>query len=520
MSANSGSVKSLWDSFSLRQKVVGGVALAATAAVAGYAYMISNKSRYAHREPIERPADTCRDASLFPTLVQIETVIAEVREMFETDRSELERVATGMMDAMHTGLQNDNGNVLKMLPTYVDKMKVQAVGQEVLALDIGGTNLRVMRIQLNPGGQAVILSSTKHTIPGPIMTGSGTALFDFVATSVVEAVGETADGTPLGFTFSFPVQQEAVDSGRLVAWTKGFTASGVVGEDVAGLLNSAFQRLGRNLKVTAIVNDTVGTMLTGAFETQDESTLIGLILGTGTNACYMEDAEKITKWRGEPIKTGRMIVNIEWGNLGSPAFHALPNTKFDVELDENSVNPKQQLFEKMISGMYLGEIVRLVLVSYCADINLFGGQTCSNLGTPYRFASHFMSQIEADNSSELAGVSAVLKSIGINQSTVPVRQFVKTVCHLVAARSARLASAGVSAVLQQMDHAEKPVNVAIDGSLYELYPGYQDAMRAALLELGYGSVSLTLAKDGSGLGAALAAAVMGCPGATGTAASQ
>lgn len=510
MSSNSNSVKSVWDSFSLRQKVIGGVTLAAAAAVAGYAFLAARKGRYAHRAPVERPVDTCRDASLFPTLVQIETVIADVRDMFEVDRAELEKVASGLMEEMDRGLKSEHDTILKMLPSYVDKMKVNATGQEVLALDIGGTNFRVMRIQLSPGGQAIVQSSTKHAIPKAVMEGSGTALFDFIATCVVDAVGETADGMPLGFTFSFPVQQHAIDHGCLVEWTKGFTATGVVGEDVAGLLNAAFKRLGRNLAVTAIVNDTVGTLLTGAFETQDESTLVGLILGTGSNACYMESASKITKWKEEPIKTGRMIINIEWGNFGSPNFHHLPKTKFDVELDEASNYPSRQHYEKMLSGMYLGEIVRLVLVSYCADINLFGGQTCSNLNTPYRFASHFMSQIEADNSPDLAGVSAVLKSIGINQSTVPVRQFVKTVCHLVAARSARLAAAGVSAIVQQIDHSDKPVNVAIDGSVFELYPGYQDAMRAALLELGYGQVTLSLAKDGSGLGAALTAAIMGC----------
>lgn len=516
MSSTAGRTKSLWDSYSIKEKVIGGVALAAVAAAAGYALVASRKSRYAHREPVERPADTCRDPSLFPTLVQIENVIEEVRDMFEVSTSELEKIASGMMDAMAEGLKKD-GQALKMLPTYVDKMKVHATGQQVLALDMGGTNLRIMRIQLNPGGQAVVLSSTKHAIPNALMIGTGTALFDFIATSVVEAVGDTADGMPLGFTFSFPTQQEAVNHGRLVEWTKGFTASGVEGEDVAHLLNDAFKKLGRNLSVTAIVNDTVGTMLTGAFETQDEATLIGLILGTGSNACYMESADKIAKWKGEPISTGRMIINIEWGNFGSPVYHSLPKTKFDVELDEASLNPTKQHFEKMLSGMYLGEIVRLVLVSYCADINLFGGQTCNNLSVPYRFASHYMSQIEADNSPELAGVAAVLKSIGIQQTTVPVRQFVKTVCHLVAARSARLAAAGVSAILQQISASDKPVNVAIDGSVFELYPGYQDKMRAALLELGYSQVTLILAKDGSGLGAALTAAVMGCPTATSSA---
>jgi hexokinase len=44
---------------------------------------------------------------------------------------------------------------------------------------------------------------------------------------------------PLGFTFSFPCKQEGLASARLTAWTKGFSCSGVVNEDVVKLLQEA-----------------------------------------------------------------------------------------------------------------------------------------------------------------------------------------------------------------------------------------------------------------------------------------
>ena len=40
-------------------------------------------------------------------------------------------------------------------------------------------------------------------------------------------------------------------------------------------------------EILAVLNDTVGTMMSCAFE--DQSTEIGLIAGTGSNACYFED---------------------------------------------------------------------------------------------------------------------------------------------------------------------------------------------------------------------------------------
>lgn len=51
-------------------------------------------------------------------------------------------------------------------------------------------------------------------------------------------------------------------------------------------------------------------------------------------------------------------------------------------------------FEKMISGMYLGEIVRLLLVKLTEDGLLFQGQASEALLTPGRFETKFISDIE------------------------------------------------------------------------------------------------------------------------------
>lgn len=40
-----------------------------------------------------------------------------------------------------------------------------------------------------------------------------------------------------------------------------------------------------------------GTLVQGAFV--DRKCAIGLILGTGSNACYIERADRIEKWEGE-----------------------------------------------------------------------------------------------------------------------------------------------------------------------------------------------------------------------------
>jgi hexokinase len=45
-------------------------------------------------------------------------------------------------------------------------------------------------------------------------------------------------GLPIaGFCFSFAMEQQALNSGKLLAWSKGFTVEGVLGEDVVALLS-------------------------------------------------------------------------------------------------------------------------------------------------------------------------------------------------------------------------------------------------------------------------------------------
>ena len=66
-----------------------------------------------------------------------------------------------------------------------------------------------------------------------------------------------------------------------------------------------------------MLNDTVGTMMSCAFE--DRSTEIGLIAGTGSNACYVENCANIHSIgfdENDKNKDGQMVINTEWGGFG------------------------------------------------------------------------------------------------------------------------------------------------------------------------------------------------------------
>ena len=93
----------------------------------------------------------------------------------------------------------------------------------------------------------------------------------FLTTHAITTSGDelrAAGGTktvPLGFTFSFPVEQSAIDSGKLLTWTKGFSVKNVVGHDVVKLLQEAFDRKRMNVKCVALVNDVSVPFLSTSF---------------------------------------------------------------------------------------------------------------------------------------------------------------------------------------------------------------------------------------------------------------
>jgi len=112
-----------------------------------------------------------------------------------------------------------------------------------LALDLGGTNFRVLLITLD--GQNFDMKSKIYAIPQSLMLGTGTQLFDHIAQCLalfVKDLNLQNEVLPLGFTFSFPLTQHGLTEGHLVRWTKGFNCSGVIGEDVVALLEDAISR--------------------------------------------------------------------------------------------------------------------------------------------------------------------------------------------------------------------------------------------------------------------------------------
>jgi hexokinase len=91
----------------------------------------------------------------------------------------------------------------------------------------------------------------------------------------------------------------------------------------------------------------------------------------------------------------QIAINCEWGAFDNERV-VLPRTAYDVHIDKMSPRPGQQIFEKMVAGLYLGELFRLVLVDLHAnpDVKIFKGQDIGALQVEYSLDSSFLAEVE------------------------------------------------------------------------------------------------------------------------------
>jgi len=438
------------------------------------------------------------------------SMVENILKPLDLKDEDYKKVMDAMLKDMEAGLHPDHHATsnIKCYPTYVRAVPDGTENGDFLALDLGGTNFRVLLINLN--GMEVKMESKIFIIPQHIMLGSGEQLFDHIADCIYKFMSDhnlTDRILPLGFTFSFPCRQEGLDKAILTTWTKGFKCSGVEGYDIVQLLHDAIQRRGDmpHVKCLAVINDTVGSLMSCAHS--DKKCAIGLILGTGTNACYIEDLKVVKTWEGEIEGPPQVLINTEWGAFGNDGNLDFMLTDFDRSIDKHSINPGKQIYEKMISGMYMGEIARLAIVRLLKNNLLFGGETSYHLATRGRFYTKYVSEIEGDDVDNFTVTKQIFEELEIATHNEQDYRLVRHVCGLVSRRAAFLASAGLACLLNKMHR--KDVVIGIDGSLYRFHPFFHDLMMEKTRALTKPDIEfkMMLSHDGSGKGAALVAAV-------------
>lgn len=409
------------------------------------------------------------------------------RDAFALPRREMDAAARNFQGEIGQGLSGKESS-LRLLPAYVALPTGEETG-EFLTVDFGGTNVRAAKVRLFGGGRYDVTARAEKPLclPGVYdFTGketSAAALFGVLADLVGEAAGGDREKPyRLGHTFSFPSAQETLTDARLIQWTKEFSVGGVEGELVNALLSEALAARGfSNIRPVSVINDTVAVLLAAAY--QMPGTFIGAIYATGHNTCYYETFGG----RRQPT-----ILNLESGG-----FSEVAQNDYDRKLDASSEKPGAQRLEKMTAGRYLGTLYALALTDILS------------LEKPPPFSALDLAAVV---SGEEAAMEKMAALAGEPLTAVASAQAVKLAA-AIAGRSAGLVAASFAGILRHRA-AERMVPsrcIAVEGSLYEKFPGLSATVSRALTIFLQGSgiapPSVCLVRGGATIGAALSAAM-------------
>ncbi len=193
------------------------------------------------------------------------TELMRITSPFHITVETLAHVMTVMEKHCQMGLEpsTNNRSDLKMLPTYVTNLPTKNEQGEILALDLGGTNFRTLLVKLYPNNEPQVISEA-HIVPDSkkILAND---LFEFIVDVLKQfMIRNKLDLNQeyiLGFTFSFACEQIALNKGKFLTPSKGWVLSDLIGQDVVEKLQRMIYHKQLKVKITALINDTVGTLM-------------------------------------------------------------------------------------------------------------------------------------------------------------------------------------------------------------------------------------------------------------------
>ncbi len=338
------------------------------------------------------------------------------------------------MDFCHelrSGLRGEPSSLM-MLPAYVSPDWGSIDGGSAIAIDAGGTHLRAALVTFTPNGPE-ITHRTQLPMPGTREPVTRQQFYNRLI-ELIEPLADLAEC--LGFCFSFPAEILPQGDARVIRFNKEINIS----ESRDMLLCQPLMERFPN-KTFMVLNDTVAAQL-GSGQIAD----MGFILGTGTNICYTERAENI---KDLPSCSGSMIINTE-----SAGFDRFPMGEFERRVDDLSAIPGDHLFEKAVSGAYLGSVIYQGALQAAEDGLLTCGEQLRTLGG--------LTTAQADGFARDPDGCQLMGELSARD-----RQVIYHLTDLAMDRAARLITASLAGVMLQTGLGiSAPALISVEGSTF------------------------------------------------------
>ncbi|OAA53489.1 hexokinase-1 [Niveomyces insectorum RCEF 264] len=411
-----------------------------------------------------------------------------------------------------------NAQSLSMLPSFIGRAPAGSEHGKAIAVDIGGSTMRVAVVRLDPAAadparRLTVERYREWPIALAVKNLDEHAFFDWIAGNIklfllgreeivgaseVDVLEETLPDLPLGLVWSFPLNQTSLDDGELRSMGKAF-AVGAYGKSIHACMAAAFARARLPLRLAAILNDSVSVLL--AMQYRDPATRLSVVAGTGFNgavqlptgalAAAKYGSRRAPAWRR---RARHVLVDAELCVTGHGIF---PLTAWDRQLIDALPTPFQPGLELLVGGLFVGEILRRVMADAVQQAAFLGGGALPDgLQAPFSLRLETITMLLGDDTAQedeairgqLSTALGLPAPIGNDDL-----HHLRTTAHAVMHRTAGFLSAATYAMKLLYDeecgdddvadnnmppHAQQYCTVSCIGSLIEKCPGFMEQSQA------------------------------------------
>ncbi|CEL11445.1 hypothetical protein ASPCAL14547 [Aspergillus calidoustus] len=435
---------------------------------------------------------------------------------------------------------------LAMLPSFVDHLPTGKEQGDILAIDIGGSTMRAAIVSLDPSAvipinRLRVRKQQAWPITVHVKSLSGTEFFRWIAGNIQgfqsqwtrTDLGFELGALPAGLVWSFPQDQFELSDGHLREMGKGFIVGRELqGQSIKKCLYRAFAEKGLEIRLEAILNDSVSALL--ALSYIDPSTELSIIAGTGFNGGLRLPATAFSssKLKHRPNlrdettqKETEILVDAELSVVGQgilPRAQTIWDSRVAALLP---FQPDLLGLELHVGGLFLGELVRQVVVDAINTVGLFGGYLPELVQAPMSWELRHGAILES-SSPELAAADVdlgqcIAESFGLPfKPSIEDTYLVRQICRAVTTRAAAYVAVAAYS-LRSLQVLSRNTNNEVDvskvsclGSVIEKYPGFMTKCQEYLDQLQrvsgmsgpqFGPLQLQACPDSSLTGVAVAA---------------
>lgn len=405
----------------------------------------------------------------------------------------------GITKGVYENINDIDNTQLPMARTFLYQDTEIKAGN-YLAIDWGGTNLRIIEIEIDEAGDFEVSSMKEFRFNEKHKTGEEDP-FEFIVDKIKTFKIDPEKDYKIGFTFSQPVVQLNLRDSYVEEWVKGWSLEKYTNRNIPDVFEEKLQSAElKNVDLGLVVGDMA------AVHVFDKQTDIAMIVGTGYDFSVIDD-------NGEIINTEVAAYELDKSLLN----------QYDKLMYDNVLPYKSRALEKMTSGAYLPKLFGLCMkdlrntgkfLSHDNSVTIFDNYDYTNDDQTDSIYVKLISLLEREGSIEdlRDDVSAIEGLKGITFNNIDLN-YMRSAANSISKRAGRLIGATLFAAISQIDEKQDEIVIGVDGSLYEKHPKLRfyidhtiEELYRAAGNIEHPNIVFNMQKDASGLGAAIAAA--------------